>query len=137
MSQEAEQRGLILATEMHGNNFTDTAKSIMELIETVDHPNLKTLYQPWFGPDADDPYEAARIIGQHVVTVHAQNVKIGDDGKRSSCEIAQGVVDYRKVIKILKSKGFDGSLEIEFVYGEDKMASLKRDRDFLAELVGK
>ena len=55
----------------------------------------------------------------------------------SSCGIAEGIVDYGKVVQILKSKGFDGCLEVEFVYGEDKMASLKQDRDFLAKLARK
>ena len=93
--------------------------------------------KPIFSPDADDPYEAARMIGQYVVNVHAQNVELTDDGKTSSCGIAHGIVDYGKVLEILKSKGFDGCLEVEFVYGKDKVAALKRDRDFLARLAGK
>ncbi len=136
MSVEAERRGIVLATEMHGNNFTDTADTILELLKAVDHPNLKTYYQPIFAQDSDDPYEAARMIGQYVICVHAQNVKSTDDGKTASCGIADGIVNYAKVVEILKSKGFDGCLEVEFVYGEDKIAALKRDRDFLARLAG-
>ena len=136
MSREAEQRGIILATEMHGNNFTDTADTILELIRAVDHPNLKTYYQPIFAPDSDDPCEAAHMIGQYVVNVHAQNAKFTGDGKTAACGIADGMVDYTKVVEILKSKGFDGCLEVEFVQGKNKVASLKRDRDFLAELAG-
>jgi sugar phosphate isomerase/epimerase len=103
----------------------------------VNNPNLRTYYQPRFAPDADDPYEAARMIGEYVVNVHAQNVKPASDGRMSSCGIAEGVVDYGKVVQILKSKGFDGCLEVEFVYGKDKMTSLKRDGDFLARLARK
>ncbi len=136
MAREAERRNIILATEMHGNNFTDRAETILELLKAVDHPNLKTYYQPIFAQDSDDPYEAARMIGQYVVNVHAQNVNRTDDGKTSSCGVADGIVDYAKVVDILKSKGFDGCLEIEFVYGDDKLAALKRDRDFLAKLAG-
>lgn len=136
MSIEAEERGITLATEMHGNNFTDTAATILELLTAVDHPNLKTYYQPIFAPDSDDPCDAARMIGQYVVNVHAQNVKLTADGKTSSCGVADGIVDYAKVVEILKSKGFDGCLEVEFVYGEDKIAALKQDRDFLAKLAG-
>jgi sugar phosphate isomerase/epimerase len=137
MSKKAEQQGIILATEMHGGHFTDTAETILELISAVGHPNFRTYYQPRLGQDAADPYEAARMIGEYVVNVHAQNVKLSDDGKMSSCQIADGVVDYGRVVQILKSKGFDGCLEVEFVYGEDKMAALKQDRDFLAKLAGR
>jgi len=132
MSIEAAERGVTLATEMHGNNFTDTAATNLELLTAVDHPNLKTYYQPIFAPDSDDPCEAAGMMGQYVVNVHAQNVKLMADGKTSSCGVADGIVDYIKVVEILKSKGFDGCLEVEFVYGEDKIAALKQDRDFLA-----
>ncbi len=135
--REAEQRGIILATEMHGNNFTDTAGTILELMKAVDYPNMRTYYQPRFGSDADDPYEAARMIGEYVVNVHAQNVKRADDGKLSSSGVAEGIVDYGKVVQILRSKGFDGCLEVEFVWGEDKIESLKRDRDLLAKLAGR
>ena len=137
MTEKAQQQGIILATEMHANRFTDKAETILELLNAVDHPNLRTYYQPRFAPDADDPYEAARMIGEYVVNVHAQNVKPTSDGRMSSCGIAEGIVDYGKVVQILKSKGFDGCLEVEFVYGKDKMASLKRDRDFLAKLARK
>ena len=136
MSTEAQRRGIILATEMHGNNFTDTAATILELLTAVDHPNLKTYYQPIFAPDSDDPCEAARMIGQYVVNVHAQNVKLMADGRTSSCGVADGIVDYAEVVEILRSKGFDGCLEVEFVYGDDKITALKRDRDFLAKLAG-
>lgn len=134
MCVKAEKLGIILATEMHSNNFTDMAGTILELLKSVGHPNLKTYYQPRFAPDADDPYKAAEIIGEYVVVVHAQNVKPTSDGKMVSCGVAEGIVNYEKVLQILKSKGFDGDLEVEFVYGEDKLASLKQDRDFLVKL---
>ena len=137
MSREAEQRGIILATEMHGGNFTDTPDTTLELLKAVDHPYLKTYYQPIFAPDWGDPCEAARKVGQYVVNVHAQNAKRTDDGEISGGGIADGMVDYEKVVEVLKSYGFDGCLEVEFVQGEDKIASLKRDRDFLARLAGK
>lgn len=133
MAEKAESKGILLAMEMHGNNFTDTAETILELLNAVDHPNLKTYYQPVSVTGASSPYEAARLLGQHVIHVHAQNS--GSD--ELSGEIGDGILDYKRIVEILKSEGFDGCLEVEFVRGQDKMASLRRDRDTLAEIITK
>ncbi|MBD3183267.1 TIM barrel protein [Candidatus Poribacteria bacterium] len=135
MAEEAEKREIILAIEMHGNNLTDKAENIVALMEKINSPYLKTYYQPRFSEDADDPYKAAEMIGKYVVNVHAQNAKVEPDGKVTPCGISEGAVDYKRILKILKSKGFDGYIEVEFVHGEDKLKALKRDRDFLMEII--
>jgi len=126
---------ITIAVEMHGNNLTDNADSILELIEDVAYPGLKTYYQALFHAEAGDFYEAAQKIGEYVVNVHAQNAERLKDGKIQSCGIADGMVDYEKIVDILRGYDYDGYLEIEFVHGEDKLAALKKDRDFLAEII--
>lgn len=126
---------ITIATEMHGNNLTDNADSILELIEEVAYPGLKTYYQPMFHDDAGDFYDAAQKIGRYVVNVHAQNASKLKDGKIQSCGIADGMVDYKRIVEILREFDYDGYLEVEFVHGEDKLAALKKDRDFLAEII--
>ena len=135
MCQWAGINGITIATEMHNNNLTDTAKTTLELIEDVGLPGLKSYYQPCFREDADDFYELAKSVGPYLANVHAQNVKKLDDGTFESCAIADGIVDYEKIMEILKSCDYDGYLEIEFVHGEDKLAALKNDKDFLTQLL--
>ncbi len=127
---------ITIATEMHGNNLTDNADRILELIQDVAYPGLKTYYQPMFHAEAGDFYEAAQKIGEYVVNVHAQNVKRLKDGKTEPSGIADGVVDYEKIVEILKGYDYDGYLEVEFIHGKDKLAALKKDRDFLAKITG-
>ncbi len=117
---------------MHNNNLTDSVTSILELIEQVKLPSLKTYYQPTFRADADEPHEAVQKLAPHIVNVHAQNA----DASGKACPIADGVVDYSRVIELLAVHGYDGYLEIEFVHADDKFAALQRDRDYLASLVG-
>lgn len=133
--QWARFRDITVATEMHRNNYTDNSNSIMELISNVALPNLRTYYQPLFGRDTEDYYEALQNIGPYVVNVHAQNAK-REDGKYQPCGIAEGEVDYTQIIEILQSLDYDGYLEIEFVHGENKLEALQRDRDYLASLIG-
>jgi len=133
LAQWAQFRRLTLGLEMHNNNLTDSAVSILALIKQVKLSSLKTYYQPVFGSDADEPHEAVQKLAPHVVNVHAQNADVS--GK--SCPIADGVVDYGKVIEILAAEGYNGYIEVEFVYGdEDKLATLQRDCNYLVSLIG-
>ncbi|HIE29621.1 TPA: sugar phosphate isomerase/epimerase [Candidatus Poribacteria bacterium] len=133
--QWAGINSITVATEMHNNNLTDTAETTLQLIQDVGLPGLKTYYQPCFRKDADDFYECAKLVGPYVANVHAQNAKQLDNGSFEACAIADGVVNYKKIVGILRSYDYDGYLEIEFVHGEDKLAALKNDRDFLAQLL--
>ncbi|MFQ6039780.1 MAG: sugar phosphate isomerase/epimerase family protein [Candidatus Poribacteria bacterium] len=135
MCQWAGINGITVATEMHNNNLTDTAETTLQLIEDVGLPGLKTYYQPCFQGDADDFYECAKLVGPYLANVHAQNAKPLGDGSFEACAIADGVVNYEKIVEILKSYDYDGYLEVEFVHGENKLEALKNDRDFLAQLL--
>ncbi len=130
-SQWAQFRELTLGLEMHDNNFSDSVIPIQELLNYVKSPALKTYWQPSFRSDADDPIEAIEHLGSKIVNVHAQNA----DKNRNGCGIADGIIDYTEVVQKLADIGYDGYLEIEFVYGEDKLSALQRDRDFLVSLI--
>jgi sugar phosphate isomerase/epimerase len=137
MCQWAAINGITVATEMHNNNLTDTAEATLQLIEAVGLPGLKTYYQPCFREDADDFYDGAKLVGPYLANVHAQNARPLGNGKFEACAIADGVVDYENIVAILKSYNYAGYLEVEFVHGENKLAALKNDRDFLAQLLSK
>ena len=132
LTQWAQFRQLTLGLEMHNNNLSDSIDSTLELVKNVELPALKTYYQPFFGSNGDDPYDAAQKLAPYIVNVHAQNA----DASGNGCPIADGVVDYAKVIEILNSHRYEGYLEVEFVHGADKLEALQRDRDYLASLVG-
>jgi len=131
LAQWAQFRRITLGIEMHDNNLTDSVESILALIKQTKSPALKTYFQPLFRSDADDPIEAAQKLAPYIVNVHAQNV----DASGKPCPTADGVVDYEKVVEVLASAGYSGYLEVEFVRGEDKLAALQRDRDYLASLI--
>ena len=132
----AEYHGLTLAMEMHSGTLCATPEGALRVIEQSGSPNLKLNFQVVNFANADIE-NLVSMVGRHSVNVHAQNSKPSADGKMLPCGIAEGVVDYGEVVQTLKSKGFDGCLEVEFVHGEDKIAALKRDRDFLAKIAGR
>ncbi len=131
LAQWANFRSIVLGLEMHNNHLTDSVDSILELIESINMPSLKTYYQPLSRYDADEPHTAAQRLADHVVNIHAQN--FDDNGK--ACAIADGVVDYTKIVETLNGTGYDGYINVEFVHGDNKLEALQRDRDYLASLI--
>lgn len=131
ITQWANFRNIRLGLEMHNNQFTDSVDTILETIEGVRLPALKTYYQPLARSDADEPHTAAEKLAEHIANVHAQN--FDESGK--GCPIADGVVDYARIVEILTAAGYDGYLEVEFVHGDNKLEALQRDRDYLASLI--
>jgi sugar phosphate isomerase/epimerase len=130
LAQWANFRSIKLGMEMHNNHLTDTVDSILEVIESTNQPSLKTYYQPLARFDADEPHAAAQKLAPHVVNVHAQN--FDENGK--ACAIAEGIVDYSKIVETLSSAGYEGYVHVEFVHGDNKLEALQRDRDYLASL---
>jgi len=130
----AEAAGVLLAMEMHSNSVTNRAAATLELIERVGSPALKANYQAIFGPDGEDYYERARIVGPHVVMVHAQNSRKDSKGR---CLIQEGDLDFQKLYALLKTFGFEGYFEVEFVKGrtyEEKVAALEADCAYLKSI---
>ena len=70
-------------------------------------------------------------MGSHIVNVHAQNANADGQG----CAIADGVVDYEKIVQKLADIGYNNYIEIEFLHGDDKLEAQQRDRDYLASLI--
>ena len=130
MAQWANFRNIRLGMEMHNHHLTDTVESTLEIIENINLPSLKTYYQPLSRIDADEPHTAAQELAPHVVNVHVQN--FDENGK--ACAIADGIVDWNRIVEILNSAGYDGYLEVEFIHGDNKLEALQRDRDYLASL---
>lgn len=131
MSQWASFRSIKLGMEMHNNHLTDTVGSILDVIESTNNPSLKTYFQPLSRLDADEPHTAAQRLAPHVINIHAQN--FDENGK--ACPIADGVVDYSRILESLNGAGYDGYIHVEFVHGDNKIDSLQRDRDYLASLI--
>ena len=131
ITQWANFRNIRLGLEMHNNHLTDSVATILETIEEVKMPALQTYYQPLARADADEPHTAAEKLAPYIANVHAQN--FDETGK--PCPIAEGVVDYTRIVEILRNVNYDGYLEVEFVHGDNKLEALQRDRDYLASLI--
>lgn len=135
----ADNLDLVLAVEMHDGTLADTSGSTLRLIKDVGAGNLKVNYQARFGKGSEDAYRRLRAVLPHVVNVHAQNhrpAKASRDGRLEPTALADGLVDYQKILKILSAAGFDGFVEIEFVPPSpaNKVKALALDYEYLCSL---
>jgi len=139
----AEDEGIRLAIEMHGGTLCATAEGCARVLEMADAPNLKLNYQV-FSPAEPDVDRVIGMLGDHVISVHAQNHRPSklEPDKWELCLIEEGNVDYDHVLSLLAHHGFKGFVEVEFLKGEavggDAMIeSMKRDAAYLREMTAK
>ncbi len=139
MAEIAARHGVALAIEMHDNTLADTGETTRRLIEDCGAENVFANYQPSFAPEADDPLERLEAVVDKVANVHAQNMdeRVVDGVARMvRVPIAEGRVNYEAVVERLKSAGFNGYVEVEFVapgaLPKEEMAV--RDVDFLRSI---
>jgi sugar phosphate isomerase/epimerase len=114
----AERHKVHLAIEPH-QKFTvklDLYKKILDLVKSPylsSNPDTGNIFM-----SGGDPYSFIEAIAKRVVHVHAKDVKITKEvgkvtGVPSGCACGDGVIDWPRVVKILRKAGFKGVLAVE------------------------
>ena len=140
MAQRAADKGMMLAMEMHGGTLALTPEGTLRLLQLAKVDNLKLNYQVNDVGDYDLDGSVA-LVGQHVVMVHAQNCVRTPEGIAHEWErslIEDGLVNYRRLLKLLRQYGFDGYVEVEFLKGDpdrnQMLQAMKKDAAFLRKI---
>ena len=66
----AAERKLIVATEFHGGTLTDDVDSCLRLLDEVNRPNLRTMWQPPNGMGPADSLAGLRRVRPRLAYVH-------------------------------------------------------------------
>ena len=117
----AERYGVRIAIEPH-QSITKTTDGLLRVATLVPSPMLKINYDTgnaWLG--GEDPYEGLKACLPLVVHVHAKDISIQQsDAERGQvtgtpvgCACGDGVIDWTRVVDILKGGGYDGVLSVE------------------------
>ena len=128
----SERHKVHLALEPH-QIYTVKLKTFMEILDLVESPYFNC------NPDTgnvfmagEDPYEYLEAIAKRVVHVHAKDiggVTMDDRGKvtgvPSGCACGDGVIDWGRIVKILRKAGFKGVLSVECSNEEHGERSIK------------
>ncbi|MEX0887631.1 MAG: sugar phosphate isomerase/epimerase [Phycisphaeraceae bacterium] len=109
----ALDRGLQFVVETHGHTLADTVDATLKLLERVDAPNLKVLYQPTtfrHHEGVDASFDALR---PHTAHLHLQQQGTADG---QGWLEAPGEIDYPAFFDRLKRSGYRGTVSLEYCF---------------------
>jgi sugar phosphate isomerase/epimerase len=138
--QIAERHGVAVGIEPH-QSITQKTAGLLKIAGLVKSPFLKINYDTgnaFLG--GEDPYEGLKAVMPLLVHIHAKDISIrqaeDEKGKVTGtpvgCACGEGVIDWVKVISILKQGGFHGVLSCECGTPRQAADSLKHLTNILS-----
>jgi sugar phosphate isomerase/epimerase len=137
----AELHGVLIGIEPH-QSISRTTDGLLKIATLVDSPCLRVNYDTgnaYLG--GEDPYEGLKAVTDLLVHVHAKDISIQHSnaergqvtGTPVGCACGDGVIDWEKVVLILRDAGFEGVLSVECGTPEEASRSLQHLREVLAK----
>lgn len=115
-----EKEDITLVLEFDPSVYATNAKKLVKVIEAVNSPYVKGLWDPGndiYEPDGEKPYpDGYEIIKPHMVHMHLKDAKKLPDGKVIGTPIGEGEVDYKGHFRELIQSGYDGFVVLETHY---------------------
>lgn len=136
----AAKMSVTFAAEMHDDTLADTGPSARRLVEEVGRANFRLNFQVG-NLGVEDQDERLETVLPYVVHMHCQNFRIdnapGTSKKEVRVNLADGMVDYGRLIARLSAAGYEGQFAVEFAAeeGPGKEESLRRDLLYLRSLL--
>lgn len=121
-----------VAYEFHGGTLTETAASALDLLRTVRHPNLATLWQTPLGLDDAACAASLRQLLPEVRNLHVFHW--GTAGFADRWPLAEGAARWRTLFGMLGETGREHYVLLEYVANDDPQ-NFRRDAQTLRELV--
>jgi sugar phosphate isomerase/epimerase len=123
LCEEAQPRGIALALETHPKNLMDNVPATHKLLDMVNYPNFKIIYDAWhvFNEGQADPVQSVDEFWFWIAHVHAKNRErkargpYGTDARY----LDSGDMQWLPVLERLKRKGYPGFISIEW-FGIDR-----------------
>jgi len=128
----AERYGIAIGIEPH-NVISRTTDGLLRIAALVESPLLRINYDTGNAYLAgEDIYAALERIGSRLVHMHAKDISVEhSDAERGKvtgtpvgCGCGDGVVDWARVVSIIRKYGFDGVLSVECGTPEEAARSL-------------
>lgn len=109
----AEQAGVTVAYEYHGNTLTDSPESAVALLEAVDHPNVRSLWQPPNGATREEALVSLEAIAPWLANVHV--FAWGAGGWHERYPLASSAKDWAVYLEKIDAVPGDRWALLEFV----------------------
>lgn len=128
----AEDTGMVLAVESHGQFGTDL-KALVTIMEEVKSRALGiTLDTSNFAVNNVDPIDAIEAFKDRIYHTHMKDSFISDEHFPTS--VGEGSLDFEKILKKLRSVGYEGAYCVEYEGKEAPEKGLGKSKKYLEEL---
>ena len=136
----AERHGVYIGIEPH-QSISKTTAGLLRIATLVDSPMLRVNYDTgnaFLG--GEDPYAGLQAVLDRVVHVHAKDISTKQaetekgrvTGTPVGCACGDGVIDWNRVVRILRGAAFDGVLSVECGTPLQAQRSLAHLKDVLS-----
>jgi len=140
----AERYGIYIGIEPH-QSISRTTLGLLRIATLVDSPLLRINYDTgnaYLG--GEDPYNGLRAVSRLLVHIHAKDITLqhaeAERGKVTGtpvgCACGDGVIDWGKVVGILREGGFSGVLSVECGASDQAARSLTHLEAVIAKAEG-
>ena len=140
--QTAERYGIFLGIEPH-QSISCKTEGLLRIVNLVDSEFLRVNYDTGnaFLAGEDDPYEGLQAVADGLVHIHAKDIAVehgeAERGKTTGtpvgCACGDGVIDWSRVVDILRGAGFSGVMSVECGTPQQAARSLTHLKAVLAK----
>jgi sugar phosphate isomerase/epimerase len=113
--------GISISYEFHPQTLTDTIESTLQLLETINHPNILTLWQPPISNTCADNIQGLVKLLPWLGNVHVFHWF----PEYERCPLSQGTEDWATYLSIIASDERERFLMLEFVKDDSIQAFLE------------
>ena len=137
----AERHGIYIGIEPH-QIYTSKLDTYLRILELVPSPMLRANFDTGNAFLAgSDPMEFLEAIADRLVHFHAKDISIEQEeaergkvtGTPVGCACGDGVIDWQKVIGVLREAGFEGVMSVECGTEEQGERSIAHLKEALAD----
>lgn len=129
----AERHGIYIGIEPH-QSISKTTAGLLRIHGLVKSPFLKINYDTgnaYLG--GEDPYKGLEAVKDLLIHIHAKDISVQQSdaergqvtGTAVGCACGDGVIDWARVVEILREAGFNGVLSVECGTPEQARRSLE------------
>ncbi len=137
ITREALDMGLTICIENMENahnQFAVKPETILEILHSVEYPNVGIVFDAAHANTYGDPIEYYKQIKEHVIHIHLSN-NYGKTSPKVHMPLYEGTLDIRKFLETLYNHRYQGRIVIEGGGCEDIKACVARNTTYLRSII--
>lgn len=119
VAEMAQQSNISISLEFHDGTLADTQQSALQLINTVQHDNLKMYWQPPHRVPHEECIASLESFLPHLTNVHVFQWHRDHPIPRIRYALSEGKTEWQVYLKHLKDSDQDHAAMLEFVKDDD------------------